>query len=115
MRQPAPYRLDGATAELQPATGRSLAAGPGQVGRGGVQSIAVWCAGTAIWDMDLFATFLEEEALHIEWLSGFLCDEETTAWFDRLANPPEEEEEPEELFAKASMNTLGSENMNDGP
>ncbi len=103
-----PYVLDGASALLAPGPRRSLALGPGQVGRGGVASLAVWDASGAIWDRDLFAAFWEYDAGQIDWLAGFLCDQAMIDWFEELANPPEAEEEPEELFARASMNTLES-------
>ena len=103
-----PFELEGETARLVPAPRRSLARGPGQLGREGAAGLAVWDAGGGIWERDLFAAFWDFDAGRIDWLSGFLCDQETTEWFEALANPPEAEEAPEEMFARASMNTLES-------
>ncbi len=103
-----PFLVDGVTARLDPAPQRSLALGPGHMGRGGAAGQAVWDAGRAVLDLDLFAAFWAHDAGQIDWLAGFLCDQAMIDWFDRLANPPEPEEEPEELYARASMNTLES-------
>ena len=113
MRPALPYILEGDTARLYPGPHRSLATGPGHTGRGGIAAIILFHAAHAIWDTDLFAGFWDYDATRIDWLTGFLCDPDTTEWFATLAQPLEEEEEPEELFAKASMNTLGGESMND--
>ena len=103
-----PFEVDGATARLHPSAHRSFALGPGQLGRNGAAAIALWNASDAIHQQDLFAAFWAYDADQIDWLTGYLCDQTITDWFDQLANPPEPEEEPEELFARASMNTLES-------
>ena len=108
------YAVDGVVARLVPDGRRSLACGPGQLGRGGAAASAVWDAGGGIWGMDLFAAFWAYDAGQIDWLGGFLCDRSVSDWFAALADPPEAEEEPEELFARASMNTLES-TVTDGP
>ena len=100
-----PFVVDGVTARLRPGPRRSLARGPGQVGREGAAAQAVWDAGAAVWALDLFAAFWDYDAGQIDWLDGFLCDQMMIDWFEDLAHPPEE---PEELFARASMNTLES-------
>ncbi len=105
---PLPFVLDGVTARLFPGLCRSLARGPGQMGRGGAAGLAVWDAGGGLAGLDLLAQFWEYDAGQIDWLTGFLCDPVTIAWFAALADPPEAEEEAEELFARASMNTLES-------
>ncbi len=103
-----PFVLDGVTARLRPGPRRSLAWGPGRTGRGGAAGMAVWDAGAAIWSLDLFAAFWEYDFGQIDWLTGFLCDQVTIDWFEALANPPEAQDKPEELYARASMNTLES-------
>lgn len=100
-------------ARLIPGFGRSFAHGPGHLGRAGVAGAMLWDASFAIRDQDLLAGFWDYDARQTEWLSGFLCDAAMTAWFDALANPPEPEEEPEEMFARGSMNTLGSDVVDD--
>ncbi len=108
------FVVDGLTARLHPGPHRTLALGPGRIGRGGVAAQAVWDAGRDVWGSDLFAAFWEYDARQIDWLTGFLCDQAMIDWFDALANPPEAEEEPEELYARASMNTLES-TVDEGP
>ena len=92
---------------------RPLAIGPGNLGRRGAAGVMIWAAGSGIHHLDLFAGFWEYDARQLDWLAGFLCDPDTTAWFEALANPRDEDEEPEELFARGSMNTLGSDVVDD--
>ena len=108
-----PFTVQDTTALLSPGPQASLARGPGNVGRGGVAGMAIWNAGGMIRDLDLFAGFWDYDATRIDWLKGFLCDQMMIDWFEELANPPEEGEEPEELFSRASMNTLEG-NLDDG-
>lgn len=90
-----------------------VAHGPGNLGRDGVPGAILWAAGGGLHTMDLFADFWAHDGERIDWLDGFLCDAVTTAWFNRLAHPQEEEEEPEEMFSRASMNTLGGDFVDD--
>ncbi len=103
-----PFVLDGVTARLSPGPRRSLAWGPGRMGRSGAAGMAVWDAGAAIRGLDLFAAFWDYDAGQIDWLTGFLCDQVMIDWFEALAKPAEAADEPEELYARASMNTLES-------
>ncbi len=107
MKQAAhPFVLDGVVARLYPGPGRSLATGPGRLGRSGAAGNVLWQASDTIYDLDLFAGFWAFDAGQIDWLSGFLCDPATSEMFLRLAEPAADEEEPEEIYARASMNTL---------
>ncbi len=107
VRKLAAFVLDGLAARLTPGAGRSLATGPGQLGRGGAAASAVWHAAIGIDSQDLVAGFFEDEAGHIDWLKGYLCDPEMDRMVEVLAAPPkQEDEEAEELFSRASMNTL---------
>ncbi len=107
MRQaPHPFVLDGVVARLYPGPTRSLALGPGCLGRAGAAGSVLWQASDHIHDLDLFAGFWAYDAGQIDWLSGFLCDPATSDMFLRLAEPAADEEEPEEIYARASMNTL---------
>jgi hypothetical protein len=100
------YVVDGSAARLTPGIGRSLATGPGQLGRGGAAASAVWHAAIGIDDQDLVAGFFEDEAGHIDWLKGYLCDPEMDRMVEVLAQPAKDDDEPEELYSRASMNTL---------
>ena len=106
---PHPFVLDGVVARLYPGPARSLAPGPGRLGRAGAAGTVLWHASDRIYDLDLFAAFWAYEAGQIDWLSGFLCDTATSEMFLRLAEPAADEEEPEEIYARASMNTLESD------
>ncbi len=92
-----------------------MARGPGRLGKEGAPGVVLWSAGSGILDTDLFGCFWDYEFGQMTWLDGFLCDPATTAWFEVLANPPEEDDLPEELYSRASMNTLGSDVVDDGP
>jgi hypothetical protein len=108
-----PYVLDGSLARLMPAGARSLAAGPGRLGRGGAAAAVLFDAGAEIGGQDLFAGFWRDEATDMDWLEDFLCDAATDDFFDKLAHPPAPEEEPEEMYAKAQLTTLGSDVVDD--
>ncbi len=106
---PTAYVLDGAAARLNPGIGRSLATGPGQLGRAGAAGVVVWNASTDIVPQDLIAGFWRDEAGQIDWLTGYLCDAETIEVFEVLGQPERPFDEPEELYSRASMNTLESD------
>jgi hypothetical protein len=85
-----------------------LATGPGVLGRDGVPGAVLWRAGSGARDVDLFGGFWRDEAPGIDWLTGYLCDGDTIRLMARLGEPESEEEEDEEMYARASMNTLES-------
>ena len=92
----------------------SIAPGPGALGRGGVASAVQFAAGSGVYNLDLFAAFWADEAPGLDWLRHFLCDPAMDTFLERLAHPPEEEEEPDILYTRSQLTTLGSEVM-DGP
>jgi hypothetical protein len=104
-----PYVLDGAVARLFPGAARSLACGPGRLGRGGVPETVLFDAGSGIGGADLFAVFWRDEASHMDWLTDFLCDPEMDHTLEVLAAPPVEDEEPAELYSRRDLTTLGSD------
>ncbi len=108
-----PYEVIGAQARLVPGRAGSLAVGPGRLGRGGAAAVVVFDAAAKIASQDLFAGFWRDEATDMDWLGDFLCDTAMDEFFERLANPPAEEEEPEEMYARAQLTTLGSEVVDD--
>jgi hypothetical protein len=108
-----PYVLDGVLARLMPGDRRSLAIGPGRLGRGGAAEAVLFDAGATIWTTDLFAGFWRDEASDMDWLGDFLCDKAMDNFIETLASPPAEEDEPEEMYAKAQLTTLGSDVVDD--
>jgi|GEM_PF-2991357 hypothetical protein len=106
-------RFDGAVARLFPGTNASLAVGPGGLGRGGAAAVMLFAAGDAIWTDDLFAGFWRDEAGGMDWRTDFKCDPAFDHMLDILASPPEEDEEPEEMYARNQLATLGSEIMDE--
>ena len=107
-----PYVLDGLIARLAPARGASLAFGPGQRGRDAGGSI-LFAAGTGIWTLDLLPAFWRDELPGMDWFRDFLCDPEMDEFLAHLANPPPEEEEPEMMYSKSQLATVGSDVMDD--
>ncbi len=81
----------------------------------GGASATTFEAGGTIRTLDLFAAFWRDEAPAMDWLRHFLCDPATDALVERLANPPEDaDEEDEILYSRSQLATLGSEII-DGP
>ena len=105
-----PFVLDGMAARRAPARGASLALGPGQRGRDPGACI-LFDAGAAIATQDLFAAFWRDELPVMDWFDDFLCDEAMDVFLARLANPPPEEEEPEMMYSKSQLATVGSDVM----
>ena len=86
-----------------------IAPAPGAVGRGGIAAVVLFAAGNGIYTLDLFTAYWADEAPGLDWLRDFLCDPATDAFLDRLARPPDEEDEPEILYTRSQLVTLGSE------
>ncbi len=107
-----PYVLDGLVARLSPALGASLALGPGQRGRDAGGSI-LFAAGAGIWTVDLLESFWRDELPGMNWFADFLCDPATDEFLATLANPPAEEEEPEMMYSKSQLATVGSDVMDE--
>ena len=107
-----PYSLDGVVARLSPAKDASLAFGPGQRGPQAAASI-LFAAGAGMMTLDLFAAFWRDELPRMDWFADFLCDREMDEFLFRLANPLPEEEEPEMMYSKAQLATVGSDVMQD--
>jgi hypothetical protein len=108
-----PFRLDGPMARLFPGACASLAIGPGWLGRGGPAAVMLFSAGDAIWTHDLFAGFWRDEADGMDWRTDFKCDPAFDHMLESLASPPEEDEEPEEMYARSQLTTLGSDIVDD--
>ena len=105
--------FDGPNVRLAPAPGRSLARGPGQLGRDGVPGAVLFDAGRGIFGLDLIAAFWREEATGMDWLADFLRDAEMDALVSALSKPQEDEEEEEILYSKRQLVTLGSDVMDE--
>ena len=108
-----PFRLDGAVARLFQGDAASLAVGPGWLGRGGAAGVMLFSAGHGIWTDDLFAGFWRDDAGAMDWRTDFKCDPAFDHMLAILAAPPEEDEEPEEMYARNQLSTLGSDIVDD--
>jgi hypothetical protein len=85
--------------------------GPGQLGGDGPEGVLIFDAGRGGRGLDPLARFYDEEITSLDWLEDYLRDAAMTIMVRDLQDPPEDEEEVEEVFLKNMVLNAGADEI----